>query len=236
MGLAVCFFMGNNTPLYCWFLVVGGFLTFLFFGVFAIRFNYFIVSQHRVSSDKIILSFDDGPNSSTREIMEVLKKHDVGAVFFLIGENIEKEGEIFKEVVQGGYVIGNHSYSHSNNFAMKSSLKIIEELEKTESLLGGCSKKLFRPPFGITSPPMKRAIKKLGLKSIGWSLRSLDTIITDRVKLMRKVLKKSKKGVIVLLHDEGICTASCLDEMITMIKSSGKSFASNEDIVRLLHV
>jgi peptidoglycan/xylan/chitin deacetylase (PgdA/CDA1 family) len=236
LGLAVCFFLGNSAPLYCWGLVVVVFLTFLFCGVFEIRFNYFIISQNKVSSDKIILSFDDGPNSATREIMGVLKKHNVGAVFFLVGVNIEAEGEIFKELAKDGYVLGNHSYSHSNKFALMSSLKILEELEKTEGLLRGHTKKLFRPPFGITSPPMRRAIKKSGLKSIGWSLRSLDTLIVDNNKLIGKVLRKAQGGDILLLHDEGICTAACLDEMIIRLKSSGKSLANNEDIVRLLHV
>jgi len=217
------------------FLVALTFVSFLTYGIFEIRFDYFLSSQHRVSSDKLILSFDDGPNNSTRTILKVLKKHDVGAVFFLIGKNMENEKELLNELRNGGFVLGNHSYSHSSKFALMSTKRIIAELNKTERLLGQSSIRLFRPPFGITSPQINRAVKHLGLKSIGWSLRSLDTLINEKDQLVSKILKKSKGGSIILLHDKGKCTSSCLEEIILGLRLSGKSFASNEDIIRLLH-
>ena len=235
LGLGVYFSPWCSTPTLCIFLVVITFVSVLTYGIFEVRFNYFLSSQHKVSSEKLVLSFDDGPNNSTRTILNILNKHDVGAIFFLIGKNIENNQELLKDLQDGGFVLGNHSYTHSNRFAFMTTNRIIQELHKTEHLLGGSSIRLFRPPFGITSPQINRAIKRLNLKSIGWSLRSLDTIINDKDKLVSKIMRKSKGGDIILLHDAGKCTSSCLEQIIIKLKYSGKSFASNEDIVRLLH-
>ena len=235
MGIGFSLSPWCSTPALCVFLVALAFMAFLIYGVVEIRLNYFLSSQHKVLSDQLVLSFDDGPNNSTQTILNILKKHDVGAIFFLIGNNIEKEKELLKELREGGFVLGNHSYSHPINFAFMTTKSIIKELQITEKLLGQSSIGLFRPPFGITSPQISRAVKHLELKSIGWSLRSLDTLIKNKEQLITKILKKSNNGDIILLHDEGKCTASCLEEIIIKLKSSGKSFASNEDIVRLLH-
>ena len=224
-----------STPVLCLVLVALTFVAFLIYGVVEIRFNYFLSSQHTVLSDKLVLSFDDGPNHSTQTILNILKKHDVGAVFFLIGKNIDNEQELLEELREGGFVLGNHSYSHPSNFALMTTKSIITELQITEQLLGKSSIRLFRSPFGITSPQINRAVKHLDMKSIGWSLRSFDTLVNNKEQLVTKILKKSNNGDIILLHDEGKCTASCLEEIIIKLKSSGKSFASNEDIVRLLH-
>ena len=211
------------------------FIAFLTYGIFEIRFDYFLKSEHDVDSEKVILTFDDGPNPSTLKVVDVLKKHDAGAVFFLIGRNIEEYPQVMDDLINSGMVLGNHSYSHSAGFAFKSTSNICKELLRTEKLLGSNSMGIFRPPFGITSPQIARAVRKMGLKSIGWRVRSLDTVIDDKNKLIKKIVNLTKGGSIILLHETGKTTASCLDEMIINLKSSGLDIAKNDEIHKLLH-
>jgi peptidoglycan/xylan/chitin deacetylase (PgdA/CDA1 family) len=136
---------------------------------------------------------------------------------------------------KSGMVLGNHSYSHSGGFAFKTTTNICDELSRTEKLLGSHSISIFRSPFGITSPQIARAVRKMELKSIGWRVRSLDTVINDKDKLISKVVNISKGGSIILLHETGKTTATCLDEMIIKLKSSGLDIATNQEIHKLLH-
>ena len=212
------------------------FIVLLTFGIFDIRFDYFIKSVHEVGSEKVILTFDDGPNTSTLKVLNVLKKHEVGAVFFLIGQCMVENPQITNTLKSSGMVLGNHSYSHSGRFAFMTTSNICKELSKTEELLGTHSINLFRAPFGITSPQIARAVRKMGMKSIGWRVRSLDTVIDNKFKLINKILKQSKEGSIILLHESGKVTASSLDELIIKLKSSGLNIASNEEIKTILHV
>ena len=126
---------------------------------------------------KISLTFDDGPGIYTLEILDLLKKYNVKATFFCIGKNIEMYPEIIKQIIDEGHLIGNHSYGHSPFFDFYNAKKIIEEIQKTDTLLEKLTSKkinFFRPPYGVTTPSIRRAIKITGHKVIGWNIRSLD--------------------------------------------------------------
>jgi peptidoglycan/xylan/chitin deacetylase (PgdA/CDA1 family) len=79
---------------------------------------------------------------------------------------------------------------------------------------------LFRPPFGVTDPLLAAAIKWTGVKSIGWSLRSYDTMISSPERLLRRVCK-IKNGDIVLFHDAGLQTKTVLPLFIDYVRAEG---------------
>lgn len=206
-------------------------------GVLFMKFNYFLVSKVKSTTSHVILSFDDGPDSiHTIEILRILKKHSISAIFFVIGEKAEKHPEILTQIHSEGHIIGNHTYSHPNLFSTLSSKKVQEEIEKCDSVIQSILKqeiRFFRPPIGYTNPNIARALKKLNKQSIGWELRSYDTVLSNPKALKERLLKLIKPCQIVLLHDNLPQTASMLEDFILEAKKNGIIFANTEDILKL---
>ena len=153
---------------------------------------------------KIAISFDDGPNTEiTPKVLDILDKYNAKAGFFCIGKHVESNTDLLRLMDQKGHVIGNHTFSHHRWFDLFSSKKMKTEIEKTNKLIEkaiGKKTKLFRPPYGITNPNLRKAIAGLNFHTIGWSVRSLDTVKTVE-QTFNKVTKDLSPGDIVLFHD-----------------------------------
>lgn len=93
---------------------------------------------HRVhTSEKVIaLTFDDGPSSHTKEILDVFRLNEVPATFFILGKNAEQFPDLVRQIYEEGHDIGNHSYSHQP-LIFKSLAFIQEEIEKTDQMRFG---------------------------------------------------------------------------------------------------
>lgn len=179
-----------------------------------------VVCKGKTEQRHIALTFDDGPSKYTGKILEILEKHKVQATFFVIGKHAAQAPEWVKQIQNQGHTIGNHTYSHSYFFDFWSSRKMAADIAKANNMITkitGTTPQFFRPPYGVTNPPLALAVKKSNLTPIGWSLRSLDTIKTAR-KLQEKLLSKVGPGKIILLHDTMPTTANILDEFLTEMK------------------
>jgi peptidoglycan-N-acetylglucosamine deacetylase len=206
------------------------------YGVFDIRKNIFIKSINSASENTICLTFDDGPDSeSTPKILDMLNNNGIKGTFFLIGENVFSNPELVKRISDEGHAIGNHTYYHKTNFPFFCKRKMTEEIKKTNLLIEGITSTkviYFRAPFGITNPNLKSVLKKLNLKSIGWDIRSLDTITPDPSKLYNKVIKGiNRGGSIVLFHDRCTSTIEILENVITHCKNNNFQFKTISDII-----
>lgn len=208
------------------------FLIILTLGVLFLKFNYFLPSIINYKKDECLLTFDDGPDPIlTPKILDTLSKNNVKAIFFVIGEKAEKHPEIIERIVAEGHLIGNHSYSHNKFLAMYPTTTLIEDLEKCQVVLKsitGEENQLFRAPIGYTNPNFGRAIKILKLHSIGWSLRSYDTLSKDKNQLTKRLIENTKPGSIVLLHDNLPQSEIILEDYISQSRSNGILFASGE--------
>jgi peptidoglycan/xylan/chitin deacetylase (PgdA/CDA1 family) len=159
--------------------------------------------------------------------LEVLKKHNIKALFFIIGKNIQGNESILNQIVAEGHQIGNHSYSHHNFIDLWSTKKVTNDFATCQKLIEQyqSQSKLFRPPYGVTNPNIARAVKTLGLQSIGWNVRSYDTSIKDVEKIKQRVLSQLKPGAIILLHDRLDFMPELVEVLIPAIKEKGYSFA-----------
>jgi len=197
-----------------------------FYGMFKIDANFFIDSVcSKIDNKKICaISFDDGPSHHTLEILKILKKKEIKAAFFCIGKQITTRESVFQQIHQQGHLIGNHSFSHHLLFDFFSSKTMLNDLQRMDSVMAnliGLQPKLFRPPFGVTNPWLNKAIKKGNYISIGWNIRSMDTVINDENKLLNKVMKSLRPGAIYLFHDTNKTTLAILPEFIEQVIANG---------------
>lgn len=220
ISLLILFLLGC----YGWMLfVVFIWLALTVWGVFDIRLGYFmpVLYQKKTHKKEIAVTFDDGPTEFTTKILDLLEKHHAKATFFCIGKQIEIHPEIFSRIYHEGHQIGNHSYSHSNSFGFFSAKKVKEELHRTNLLIKKYTDKEnldFRPPFGVTNPHIAMSVRQLGLRVIGWNIRSLDTVITDENKILKRISTKVKPGSILLLHDTSEKTIRVLEQLLITLQ------------------
>lgn len=185
---------------------------------------------------KIALTFDDGPSIYTLEVLELLKKHNAKATFFCIGKNIETHPEILQKVIEEGHLVGNHSYSHSKFFDFYNADKIKEEIQKTDTLLEKfTSKKInfFRPPYGVTTPSIRRALEKTNHKVIGWNIRSLDGGTKNQELILNRITKRVSPGGIVLLHDTAPHSVLVLEQFLQFLQQNNYQVVSIEELLNL---
>jgi peptidoglycan/xylan/chitin deacetylase (PgdA/CDA1 family) len=194
-------------------------MAFLFASSFIIRSGVYVttINSGNTNRNEIAITFDDGPCEQTREILSILDKHQAKASFFVIGHKIEDHKEIIKEIYQKDHTIGNHSFRHHNLFPLKLPGQIANEIITTQKIIRsitGAEPHYFRPPFGITNPLLAKALKGTSLKTIGWSIRSLDTVTDDPKKIMTRIKKLLKPGCIILLHDTTKNVIPVLEELL----------------------
>ena len=195
------------------------------FGAGLIQLNYFVNSINKGSEKGVSLTFDDGPDPElTPKILDILAQENVKASFFVIGEKIEGQEELLQRIYNEGHIIGNHSFSHTKQLTMASTKVLKEDFSNCSIVIENVIKQrpsFFRPPFGVTNPRYKRALFALSLKSIGWSIRSLDTKTNDSKTLFNKVVKQITNGSILLFHDTQKVMIEALPEIIKYCKNNG---------------
>ncbi|MCV2485693.1 polysaccharide deacetylase family protein [Flavobacterium sp. SH_e] len=209
------------------------------FGSARISSNYHVeafCNNPLETEKKIALTFDDGPSIYTLEVLELLKKYNAKATFFCIGKNIETHPEILQKVIDEGHLVGNHSYSHSKFFDFYNAKKITEEIQKADALLEKfTSRKInfFRPPYGVTTPSIRRALKVTGHKTIGWNIRSLDGGTKNQELIFNRIKKRVSPGGIVLLHDTAEHSVLVLEQFLQFLQQNNYEVISVEELLKL---
>ena len=189
------------------------------------NFHYKAICRGATSELLCAITFDDGPDSEyTPAILSILKRERIPATFFIIGEKINGNESILREMDANGHLIGNHSWSHSVWFDFYQALKMKEELIRTAkaiSDISGRSPLLFRPPFGVINPTLSKTLKGLAYHVIGWNIRSYDTVHHDPEKTVTRILKKLTPGSIILLHDHLADSPQLLKSLINRLRLQG---------------
>ncbi len=208
----------------------------LVYGVANIRLQLFVKAINSVpnKSNQIAITFDDGPHSEhTPQLLDILKKYNATATFFMIGENIVNNKSLAKRIINEGHVIGNHTYSHKNIFPVLDRHKMVNEITKTQELIEDISNsktRYFRPPFGVTNPLIAKATAIAKMETIGWSIRSFDTCKKSKESILDKIKIKLKGGDIILLHDKTADVCWLTEQTLILAKSKGYD-AVNIDIL-----
>lgn len=147
---------------------------------------------------KIYLTFDDGPvPGATPEALSILKKYGIKASFFCVGDNVKKYPEIFRQVIDEGHTIGNHTAHHADGWRT-TSLKYLREVQECSHTFNS---ELFRPPYGHMRRSTFKALSRK-YKVVMWDVLSCDFDQSlAREHVLEIALMYSRPGSIVVFHD-----------------------------------
>lgn len=185
----------------------------------------------------LALTYDDGPNDPhTLRLLEILRRHEVRATFFLIGRYVRQRPDIVREISRAGHVIGNHTFSHPL-LIFQSETQIRRQVVECQAALqdaAGESARLFRPPFGGRRPAVLRIVRKLGLQTVMWNVTGYDWNAPPAEVIEKKIARQVRGGDVILLHDGGhkmmgadrSQTVMATDRLITRYKAEGFEFAT----------
>jgi len=191
------------------------------------------------TSQKVLyLTFDAGyENGATAQILDALKKHEVPAAFFLVGNYIERNPDLVRRMVAEGHIVANHTMHHPDMSKLSTKEAFSKELHDLESLYtsvtGQEMPKYYRPPQGIYSETNLQMAKELGYKTVFWSLAYVDwnnDKQPTKEQAFSKLLPRTHNGAVVLLHSTSQTNAEILDELLTKWKSEGYTFQSIEQL------
>jgi len=175
--------------------------------------------------DKILFSFDDGPNlETTRIILDKLNEHSIKAIFFCVGENVERYPDLVKKIINEGHLIGNHTHTHKNiNFFNRNVNENITQCSQAVERVAKIEPKYFRPPHGSVGLRTEKLVNQNGLKNVMWSLLTYD--YKNDIKIVKFAVDKYlKENSILVLHDSNkskhIITET-IDFIVDKIKTKG---------------
>ena len=181
------------------------------------------------TQNTIYLTFDCGyENGNTEPILDALKKHDVKATFFVVGNFLETSPEIVKRMIAEGHTVGNHTYHHLDMSAISSMDAFKKETQDVENLFeqitGTPITKFYRPPQGKYNIENLKMAQELGYHTFFWSLAYVDWYQDKQPtkdEAFGKLLKRIHPGAIVLLHSTSSTNAQILDELLTKWEEMG---------------
>jgi len=192
-------------------------------------YNRQFISATLGKNRQILLTFDDGPNPHTTPIiLDILKKHNLKGIFFLVGMNVRKFPNIVKRIHEEGHTLGNHTFYHPNLTHFGDS-RILWEIRATNDLIKqitGCTPRIFRPPYGALNQRVLNILKQENMSVMLWNVDPGDwrsRNMSRTVENLKRQLHLSQggKGGVVLLHDTLISTANALEPFLAALTTQG---------------
>ena len=142
--------------------------------------------------------------------------------------------DLVRMIYRDGHLVGNHTYWHKPTFDLQSTAAIKQELVSTNEIIHqtiGEKPRFFRPPYGVTNPMVARAIRLCKFETIGWSIRSFDTISQNEDALLKRVTSTLKAGDIILFHDYCGITLNILPRFLDHVKQSGLKIVRVDELL-----
>lgn len=197
-----------------------------------------LVYSHRKNEKMMIaLTFDDGPHPRyTPKILDILKKYDIKATFFEVGENVISYPDVSRRCLDEGHEIANHTFSHMNlsNHSFEDICHEISAAENTIYENLEIRPKLLRPPGGLYGINVMRAAAELDYTIVLWNIDTRDWAHTPAAAISKKVLENIKPGDIILMHDyigKNSPTPDALRQMIPILLKRGYKFVTVSELL-----
>lgn len=191
---------------------------------------------NRLPSADVSITFDDGPNpDATPVILDVLRRENVKATFFVLGRHADRWPALVKRMADEGHQIGNHGYFHRKlhrrtpGYVRDDLTRGVDAIERA----CGVRPRVFRAPHGFRNPWVTPIARSLGERTIGWSLGVWDSARPGADEIVKRTLAGMRDGSILLLHDgdgydasgDRMQTAEALPRIIDGLRGRGFRFA-----------
>lgn len=227
----------------CILAIVLSIIVFMVWASASIRSGVYVRAFCREKTDRkvVYLTFDDGPHPpETERVLDVLRERGVRATFFLIGSKVSDNEAVLRRMLEEGHVLGLHTYSHAGTFPLLSFDKMLADVNEGKRAVESVAGKkisLFRPPFGVTNPTIAKVVRTLGLQTVGWDVRSFDTMFCKSsehsckqsghdwyVPVVERIMKQVRPGSVILLHDRLDGASGLLALLLDSLAASGYDF------------
>ncbi|WP_082867120.1 polysaccharide deacetylase family protein [Paenibacillus elgii] len=190
--------------------------------------------------DKLVaLTFDDGPDAKyTVKILDILKKYNAKATFFVVGYQAEKYPGVLSRIVKEGHMLGNHTWSHKDLTKLNGQ-QINNEIVKLNKVIQnatGEAPKYVRTPYGAVSKKVTEAIEQNGQHNVLWNVDTRDWAGATPEDMLKNVKANLKPGGIILMHSFGgkkgdlSNTIKLLPKMIEELQEEGYSFVTVDEL------
>jgi peptidoglycan/xylan/chitin deacetylase (PgdA/CDA1 family) len=212
------------------------------------RFSFTVPKQYQAqvvrkvdlddANKYVALTFDDGPwKNTTDQILAILKKNNIRATFFIIGQHLKNNPEVGKRVAAAGHIIGNHTWNH---YTHNMGLQVAEqEINRTADLiyeLTGLKTTLFRPPGGVLTNGLVDIANEKQNVTVMWSTDSSDWLHKSADKITDNVMNRLVNGGIILLHDGGgkrDHVVKALPDIISNLQKQGYKFVTVPELLEI---
>ena len=180
-----------------------------------------VITCFEPEGNEVWLTIDDGPADDTMQVLDAL---DVKATFFVKGNLAREHPELIRAVAERGHGIANHSETHpSATFWCLGPAAIAREID------GGVASKWFRAPVGMKNPFVHPALRRRGMRLIGWSVRGFDSVGDDVERVVRRIVPRVFPGAIVVMHQGRAISARCIARVVAELRARGYRFVIPDD-------
>lgn len=227
----------------CILAIVLSITVFMVWASASIRSGVYVRAFCREKTDRnvVYLTFDDGPHPpETERVLDVLRERGARATFFLIGSKVSGNEAVLRRMLEEGHALGLHTYSHAGTFPLLSFDKMLADVNEGKRAVESVAGKkisLFRPPFGVTNPTIAKVVRTLRLQTVGWDVRSFDTMFYKSsehsckqsghdwyLPVVERIMKQVRPGSVILLHDRLDGASELLALLLDSLAASGYDF------------
>ena len=192
-----------------------------------------VITRFRSDDDEVWLTIDDGPADDTPAVLDLFDAHGVKATFFVKGALAAARPDVIREIVRRGHSVANHSQTHpSGTFWCLLPGRIACEIEECNRVLEsaiGNTPRWFRAPVGMKNPFVHPALKRRGMRLIGWTARGFDGVMSDPDDILRRIVRRLQPGTIIVLHQGRPSSVRVLEHVIVELKALGYAFVIPRD-------
>lgn len=163
--------------------------------------------KHTPGGRDVALTFDDGPSPYTAHLLNLLRAQRVKATFCVVGTQVQQYPKIVARIAREGHALCNHSWHHELDLGRQPIPAIQANLARTNAAIRraapGAVIRYYRQPGGQWTPNVVAVAKTLGMTPLGWSVDPSDWRKPAAGTITKRVLRATRAGSIVLLHDGG---------------------------------
>ncbi len=193
--------------------------------------NGLVVRHGPRTSNGVALTFDDGPDDHTEELLALLDRLEVRATFFLLGAACERWPARVRDIVSRGHEVAPHGFTHTT-FPKLSAEALEDELRRCAAFVPPQARKrpLVRPPRGAVTPTSLLRCARAGWTTVLWSLDS-DDCRTDDPDVVAARLEEARGGDIVLLHEGEASSRGALARAVASIRARGLELVTVSELI-----